>query len=235
MGGVRVGGTSGVLRPAAARGEGDRPGSWMAVAVRLPVAAGDDELVAAASSGGRSPSRDVADGVLAQRDRRGRAAPGASSGPGPVGDHHSGGRATRDVLREVLDSTCRSYSVPSHRLCLVGAGARQSPTAAAQPWSSPPTTPTSTCGASSCSCATSSPALNDLGAGGAPASTPCPRSPSTRRRSRGCRRGRAGVPAAVGRRPRGRGRGDALFPLPLGDVSAPRPEVVEVRDVLDAG
>jgi hypothetical protein len=99
-------------------GQGQRPGSWMALAFRLTVPATSDELAAAW------------DAVIA---RHGTLRSVFVHGPGdgltlhpadvaagsweehPVGD----GQQTRDVLRAVLDADCAPFASPSYRLCRV--------------------------------------------------------------------------------------------------------------------
>jgi mycolipenoyl-CoA---2-(long-chain-fatty acyl)-trehalose mycolipenoyltransferase / long-chain-acyl-CoA---trehalose acyltransferase len=97
---------------------GERPGSWMGIAFRLPGGATREELGSAwlavvrrhgtlhsvftASDDGRPMLHDV------------------EVGPGEWTEHEvARGRLTRDVLREVLDVTCTPYSSPSHQLCVV--------------------------------------------------------------------------------------------------------------------
>lgn len=98
-------------------GQGDRPASWMAVAVRLPVGTDVDALDRAWTLVCRRHgtlrtafSRNVSGDVILRRVEL--------SSAGWV-EHPVDGRPTRDVLREVLDQTCRPFAAPSHRLAVV--------------------------------------------------------------------------------------------------------------------
>lgn len=101
-------------------GAGERPGSWMAIAFRLPTDA---------------TQRRLAQAWLAVVRRHGTLhsvfSPGdpqpvlhdVEVGPGEWREHQvAPGRLTRDVLREVLDAGCTPYGSPSHLLCLVESG-----------------------------------------------------------------------------------------------------------------
>ncbi|WP_252975666.1 GNAT family N-acetyltransferase [Janibacter melonis] len=98
-------------------GEGERPGSWMALSFRLPQSPPADELAAA---------------WRAVVQRHGTLRTVAEPGPdGPVlreveiGDGRwvehpvAPGQAVEDALRRVLDATCTPFARPSHRLCLL--------------------------------------------------------------------------------------------------------------------
>lgn len=99
-------------------GAGDRPGSWMALAVRLPSAAALDDLGAAwdavvARHGTLHSvfSLEYDDELLLHE---------VDVGPGEWSEHVVPPvRAPRDVLCEVLDATCRPFGRPPHRLCVV--------------------------------------------------------------------------------------------------------------------
>lgn len=98
-------------------GEGDRPGSWMALSFRLPEAVAPDDLASA---------------WLAVVQRHGTLrtvfSPGDDGprlhevevGPGGWVDHPiAPGQAVNAALRDVLDAACTPYGRPSHRLCLL--------------------------------------------------------------------------------------------------------------------
>jgi hypothetical protein len=98
--------------------EGQRPGSWMAVAVRVAAPLDLDELAAAwdAVVARHGTLRTVFsleyDDELTLHE--------VDVAPGEWKEHPvARGRATRDVLREVLDGTCRPFSRPSHRVAVV--------------------------------------------------------------------------------------------------------------------
>ncbi|KAB1654052.1 GNAT family N-acetyltransferase [Pseudoclavibacter chungangensis] len=97
---------------------GDRPGSWMALLLRLPAPVDLDALAAA--------WLDVVarHGTLRTRFVRGDdGEPRLEEieiGPGTWTEHDiAAGQAVNDALRETLDAHCRPYSSPSHRLCVV--------------------------------------------------------------------------------------------------------------------
>lgn len=210
-------------------GEGDRPGSWMAVAVRLPSAVAPDALAEAWCAVVRrhgtlrtvfsqSPSGEV---ELHEVD----------VSPGPWVEHPLDGRPAREVLREVLDATCRSYSVPAHRICLVEPpdGSRPSLVVAAEHahvdmWSLVVLV------RDLLAC------LDDVVAD-RPVGAALPEVPAFAEHTAALA-ARPPAPGEVRRRwadvLEAEGGVMPLFPLPLGDVSSARPEVVEVRDVLDA-
>lgn len=97
---------------------GARPGSWMALSIRLPA---------------RVSREDLADAWLAVVARHGTLRTAFSAGPdgdpqlheievGPGGwvEHEiAAGQAVNDALRGVLDAACSPYLQPSHRLCLL--------------------------------------------------------------------------------------------------------------------
>lgn len=206
-------------------GQGARPGSWMAVAFRLPAATSLDDVakawlaVIARHGTLRSVfSRDT-DGELALHEIE---ITGGEWLQHPIG----GDELTRDVLRAVFDTACSSFERPSHRVCVVFPDDSESddprPTAVigsdhahVDMWSllvlvrdvtahlaaQPDVTPAA-------SFAEHSELLERM-----------PEAPADVR-------GRWGDILAI------EGGTMPTFPLPLGDVSAPRREVVEVRDVL---
>ncbi len=98
--------------------EGQRPGSWMAVAVRLRAPAGLDELGSAwdAVVARHGTLRTVFS--LEYDDELTLHA--VDVAPGTWVEHPvPRGRVTREVLREVLDATCRPFDRPAHRLAVV--------------------------------------------------------------------------------------------------------------------
>lgn len=99
-------------------GEGQRPGSWMAFAFRLAMAATPDELATAwdavvARHGTLRTVFSLADdGTLHLNE--------VDVAPGAWEEHDvAPGRRTREVLRDILDTRCPPFSRPSHRLCRV--------------------------------------------------------------------------------------------------------------------
>jgi mycolipenoyl-CoA---2-(long-chain-fatty acyl)-trehalose mycolipenoyltransferase / long-chain-acyl-CoA---trehalose acyltransferase len=206
-------------------GEGDRPGSWMAFAVRLPAPVDADALAAAWSA---AVARHGALRSAFTRDAAGAVAlESVVVSPGAWEEHPvPAGAPTRDVVRAVLDATCRPFGRPSHRLCLVEPAADAadprpalvlaSDHAHVDMWSL---------------LVLARDLLDALAGTERPpvaafaehtavlaAEPPAPDAVVTRWRDI--------LAAAGGTMP--------VFPFDLGDVSAPRAEVVEVRDVLDA-
>lgn len=216
-------------------GEGERPGSWMAIALRIPAEVSPDRLAQAwmavvARHGALNSvfSRgDSGDIILEERRTI-----GIGWRRHPIVE----GTATRDALRLVLDEACTSFASPSHRLALVTPEADEtgdlrpavviaSDHAHVDMWSllilardlragldahsgdSPPAV---------CS-AVPVPSFSDHSA----ALERMPPAPE-----HVAERWREILDEGDGLMPR--------FPLPLGDVSRPRPEVVEVHDVLDS-
>jgi hypothetical protein len=213
--------------------EGQRPGSWMAIAFRLRGPTGLAEVAAAwdAVVGRHGTLRSVFsleyDDELLLHD--------VDVAPGAWVEHAvPTSRATRDVLREVFDAECAPFERPAHRLALVvpddaDPDPRPAVVIAADHahvdmWSLLALTrDLVTC-------------LDDVRSGRPPGAglPPVPsfaehtqelldlprEPPHVRRRWFGI------LDAEGGRMP--------AFPLPLGDVASARPEVVEVRDVLDA-
>ncbi|MCQ9387469.1 peptide synthetase [Brevibacterium sp. 50QC2O2] len=98
-------------------GEGDRPGSWMALSFTLPAPCDRAALAAAwleviARHGTlRSVFTPGPDGPELHR---------VQVGPGGWAEHPVGpGQAVNEALGRVFDDYCRPYSRPSHRLCVV--------------------------------------------------------------------------------------------------------------------
>ena len=99
-------------------GDGQRPGSWMAFAFRLEVAATPAELAAAwdavVARHGTLRSAFSLDDAGRVRLHAVDVAPGSwDEHPVPPG------RQTREVLREVLDVACAPFARPSHVLCRI--------------------------------------------------------------------------------------------------------------------
>ena len=206
-------------------GEGDRPGSWMALALRLPGPA--DEVALAAAWAAVVARHGTLRTVFSRDDAGALVLETAALGTGEWIEHPvPHGRATREVLRDVLDASCRPFSRPSHRLCLIepGAGApdpRPALVIAADHshvdmWSVLVL-------ARDLFAALDGAALEPAPAFAEHTAVLAAMPPA---------------PEAVTERWRGildaEGGMMPVFPLGLGDVSEPRAEVVEVRDVLDA-
>ncbi len=214
-------------------GEGQRPGSWMAIAARLPGAAGLEELGAAwdavvARHGTLRTvfSAEYDDELLLHE---------VEVSPGTWVEHRvRPGRATREVLREVLDATCAPFERPSHRLCVV-----------VPEDSAPDQRPAVVIAADHAhvdmwsllalvrdlvACLEDLRHERDPGSGLPPA-------PSFAEHTRALLE-MPPVPPRVRRRwfdiLDAEGGLMPAFPLPLGEVTPAPPEVVEVRDVLDA-
>jgi GNAT superfamily N-acetyltransferase len=98
-------------------GAGDRPGSWMAISFKLTAPV---DLDALASAWLRVVARH---GTLRSVFVHGESGPrlfDAHVAPGTWSEHPiAAGQAVNDALKEHLDQTCRPYSAPSHRLCVV--------------------------------------------------------------------------------------------------------------------
>ncbi len=102
-------------------GAGDRPGSWMALALRLPAPVERGELAAAwdavvARHGTLTTAFSAsADDAPALHE--------IALAPGVWQEHPAvGAELSRDVLRRVFDTSCRPHGRPSHRLCVVDPG-----------------------------------------------------------------------------------------------------------------
>ncbi len=97
---------------------GERAGSWMAIALRLPETTTRERLgeawLAVVRRHGtlHSVFTRSTDGSPLLHD--------VDVAAGEWHEHEvARGRLTRDVLREVLDATCTPYAAPSHQLCVV--------------------------------------------------------------------------------------------------------------------
>ncbi|MEO7753841.1 MAG: condensation domain-containing protein [Terracoccus sp.] len=209
-------------------GLGQRPGSWMAVAVVLPHAVTTDQLTAAwlAVVARHGTLRTVFtpgdDGSVRLHE--------VQVLPGRWLEHEvPDGQRPRDVLRVVLDEACAPYARPSHRLVVAG-GDSDHPTlvvgldhAHTDAWS------LLVLARDLMTCLDDVLAGREPGAALAPVDAfadhsalleSMPPAPEEVRR-----RWAEILAAGGGSMP--------TFPLPLGDVSTPQPDVVEVRDVLD--
>lgn len=207
-------------------GGGPRPGSWMAVALDLPrdvsedeLAAAWDEVVARHTTLRTVFSRD-ADGLSLHEVEVVAAAWRAHDEPGGSSD-------PRQVLRTLLDDACSPPDRLAHRLCLVRTSDPAEPDvvllaadhAHVDAWSLLVL-------------------VRDLTAilGGRAADLPPAPAPFAEHTA--ALAARPPAPPEVHARwaeiLRAGAGGMPTFPLDLGDIAAPRPEVVEVRDVLDA-
>ncbi|MCD7100778.1 peptide synthetase [Pseudoclavibacter sp. 13-3] len=99
-------------------GEGDRPGSWMALAFRLPRHVTADQLgdawvdVVRRHGTMRTVFSRMHNGALQLTEH--------AVSAGSWHEHpRSPGQLTRDAVREILDAHCRPLSRPSHRLVLI--------------------------------------------------------------------------------------------------------------------
>lgn len=199
-------------------GLGDRPGSWMAITIRLPHV----DLEALADAWLQVVARHGTLQTVFSEGPDGPRLHEVDLAPGAWVEHDvpSGSRLS-DAIRRVLDEGCTSFSRPSYRLCVVMSHDR--PTvllgfdhAHVDMWSLLVV-------------------VRDLVTaldGQALADPPRPFADHT-----ASLRDREPAPADVHERWREilEASGDVMprFPLPLGDVSEPVPERVEVRDVLD--
>ena len=215
-------------------GQGQRPGSWMAIAARLPEHAGPERVAQAwlAVVARHGTFRTV----FSRDDAGGLALHEVQVTPGEwIGHEVPRGWTTRDLLREVFDAACAPFERPSYRLALVLPDA-----------SEPDPRPVVVLGADHAHVDMWSflvvlrdlyEALADLeagrpaGAGFAPAAGFAEHSAALEARPRAPaevhRRWAEILDAGGGVMPR--------FPLPLGDPADARASVVEVRDLLDAG
>lgn len=209
--------------------EGQRRGSWMAVAFRLPEQVDDDRLALAWDAVVRRHGT-LRSAFVVRPDRSLRLQELELHRGGWVDHPAPQGVGIRDRLREVLDEACAPFARPSHRLCVVQpAQGRPSVVIAADhahvdAWSLLVLVRDLTA------------CLDDLVAGRVPGEG-LPPAPAFAEHTAELA-ARPQVPEAVVARWReildaGEGRMPA-FPLPLGDLSEPRTAVVEVHDVLDA-
>ncbi|MEV8273392.1 peptide synthetase [Microbacterium sp. NPDC077184] len=234
-------------------GAGDRAGSWMSIALRLPhgttrdaVARAWNDVVAAHGTLRSVFSRNVAGGV---RLHEGAASAGEwSEHPLRHTDAGDVDGAVRETIRRVFDTECRPFAAPSHRIVLIEPDTR---------------TDTETDTATATDTATDARSVADprplaviaadhahvdmwsllvlardllARLGGDPASVVAEREPFAAHTRALAERDPAPAEIHAAWREILDAEGGVMprFPLPLGDVSTPRPEVVEVRDVLDA-
>lgn len=212
-------------------GEGDRPGSWMAIAFRLRTPAEPDEIADAwVGVIERHPTLRTVfdrDEVGALRLRTGHLGPAQwVQHPAPRE------RLTREVLREVLDDGCRPFASPSHRLCLVEPGGGADPTiviasdhAHVDMWSL-------------LILARDLAGLIEDARGERPPGMALPAASGFSDHSAHLASLPPAPAAVAGRWAEildAEGGQMPLFPLTLGDVSRAQAEIVDVRDVLDAG
>lgn len=210
-------------------GGGDRPGSWMSIAFRLPEDTAPDALASAwhavvARHGTLRTifAREGEDVVLHEVEVTGGAwrrhpVPGAAE--------------TRDVVRAVFDAACRPFARPSHRMILVipDAGDRRpvvilgSDHAHVDMWSLLVLVHDLVV------------CLADVAAGRSPGAAlePVESFATHTRVLEELPPAPAGVAERWAEILDAEGGTMPLFPLPLGDLSTARPAVVEVRDVLD--
>lgn len=198
---------------------GDRPGSWLALSFRLSRDVDRAEL-------GRAWEQVVArHGTLRTVfSRRGGelALHAASAASAEWTDHDGASGEVREVVRDALDATCRPFGAPSHRLVLI------------EPNDAPPVVMIAADHSHIDMWSLLVLARDLLAAleGGELGAAPdfaehtallqhAPPAP-------------ASVAAEWDRIMSAGGGRMPVFPLPLGDVSEPLTEVVEVRDVLDA-
>lgn len=209
-------------------GEGQRPGSWMAIAFRLPRPVDPADLATAwravIDRHGTLRSAFSIDDAGTLRLHELAVLPGEwVQHPVPAG------RATREVLREVLDEACAPFQQPSHRLCLIEP---VGPTADADD------RPVVVIGADHAHVDMWSLLVlaRDLLDGIRP--TELLPAPPTFAEHTAAMASMPPAPESVHQRWSdlldSSGGTMPVFPLPLGDISHPQAEVVEVRDVLDA-
>ncbi|WP_105565461.1 condensation domain-containing protein [Microbacterium halophytorum] len=205
-------------------GSGDRPGSWMGLAFRLPAPVDRDALASA--------WRAVVETHGTLRTTFGTNGRGEleldeiSVGRGRWVEHEIGqGQAMNAALQTVLDETCRPFSRPSHRLCLIETADGPAVVVAADHahvdmWSM------------LIIVRDLLDALQEVRSGRPPAVKPVP---SFAEHTQALRDRPAAPPEVHDRWHQvieAGGGGMPRFPLPLGDP-APQPERVELRDVLD--
>jgi len=99
-------------------GFGDRPGSWMALAMRLPSPVPRDDL--AAAWGAVVQAHGTLRSVFVPDEDGAPALHEVTVEAGTWTEHDVlPGQAMNDALRDVLDATCRPYARPSHRFCVI--------------------------------------------------------------------------------------------------------------------
>ncbi len=96
---------------------GQRPGSWMAVAFTIRVGTTTDDLakawhaVVARHGTLRTVFATSANGLVLHE---------VAIEPGQWSEHDTTGRTAHEVVREIFDRECRSFSRPAHRLVVAG-------------------------------------------------------------------------------------------------------------------
>lgn len=203
--------------------EGDRAGSWMAIAFRLPEEVSSADLAEAwlRTIGRHSSLQSLFTGSAGDLKLFPIEVTGGSWQSHPT----ASGDRTQDTLSEVLDRACSPFSHPAHRLCLVEAGAGE-----------PDRRPTVVIGSDHAHVDMWSllVVVHDLLAGlRAEARPPVA---GFAEHTAALKNMPPAPPEVQGGWTRALDLGDGFmptFPLPLGDISQPRPAVVEVRDVLD--
>jgi hypothetical protein len=100
-------------------GAGQRPGSWLAIAFRLPVPVARAEHIAAAWDAVVARHGTLRTVFSVNQDGRLLLDEVAVTSGEWVEHEVAPGRRTREVLREVFDTYCAPFERPSHRLCLV--------------------------------------------------------------------------------------------------------------------
>ncbi|GAA0975282.1 Acyltransferase papA3 [Nocardioides aquaticus] len=205
-------------------GSGDRPGSWMALSFRLTEPVDREDLAAAwlavvARHGTlRSVFSPGADGPVLHQ---------VEVGPGGWVEHAiAPGQAPNDAVREVLDEACSPYRRPSHRLCVLETATGPTVVVAADHahtdlWSM---------------LVVARDLLGALGAVGTGRAPAVGAVPAFAEHTASLRERPAAPPEVRARWAEILGAcGDVMprFPMPLGDVTTPQRERVEVRDVLD--
>jgi hypothetical protein len=97
---------------------GDRPGSWMAIAFRLPATVHRDDLAAAWTS--VVERHGTLRTVFVGDEHGGASLHEVSFGSGSWIEHEvDPGQSMNDALQRVLDENCRPLSRPAHRLCTI--------------------------------------------------------------------------------------------------------------------
>lgn len=224
-------------------GAGDRAGSWMSIALRLPhgttrdaVARAWDDVVAAHGTLRTVFSRDDAGGI---RLHEGAASAGEwSEHPLRRRDAGEVDGAVRETIRRVFDAECRPFATPSHRIVLIEPDTSTDTATDARSAADPRPLAVIAADHAHVDMWSLLVLARDLLArlGGDPASVVAEREPFAAHTRALAERDPAPAEIHAAWREILDAEGGVMprFPLPLGDVSSPRPEVVEVRDVLDA-
>jgi hypothetical protein len=219
-------------------GEGDRPGSWMAIAFRAPLGTDPDALSAAWHA---VISRHGTLGtVFARDDAGGLTLHETEIVDGEWRQHPvPSGASTREALRAVLDRACAPFAEPSHRLCVVLPEPSEREADEARGTDAADERPVVVLGADHAHVDMWSLLVlaRDVVAMLEDGDRVDERAASFAEHSRLLEAMPAAPEDVRSRWAEILRAGDGLmprFPLPLGDLSVPRREIVEVRDVLDA-